>query len=217
MGQQQQEEVRQQADALFEPLIPLLEGLQNPLESQLDETVDRAIASLVVQIAREVIKSELSIKPEHVVGIVNNLFQQLPMTEREVRISLHPQDRALIESGEKLVDNGYQWKLESDEQMSRGGCRIDSPHFSADETVEQRLQQSVKQLFGDLDLELDQPTENGEQPEAVPEEGEEHGQESDAEMHAPEEAVAEVEEVSAASEEGSEPIAPEPSSAQQEP
>ncbi|HIJ22490.1 MAG TPA: hypothetical protein HPP65_01170 [Gammaproteobacteria bacterium] len=149
---QDKEALQQQIDTLFEGLTPLLEGLQSPLENKLDETVNQAIASLAVQVAEQVIKSELKVRPEHVVNVVDNLFQQLPMTEREVRLILHPEDKVLIESGLGFSSNGYQWVMEGDESISRGGCRVVSRNFSADETVEHRLQQSVQQIFGEVDL-----------------------------------------------------------------
>lgn len=151
-GQAQQEQIQQQAEGVLSELEALANALHHPLESQLDETVNEAIATLVVQIAEKVIKQELSIHPEHIVGVVNELFQQLPMTDREVRFHLHPEDKALLESGVQLTAGGFDWKLEEDEAVTRGGCHVESHNFSADEQVEQRLDQAVKQVFGEVAL-----------------------------------------------------------------
>jgi flagellar assembly protein FliH len=147
-GRQQQEAYRAQAEEILSGLEPLVEGLKNPLESQLDETVNRAIATLVHQISTQVIKSELEVHPEHIVTVVQQLFQQLPMTEREVRFYLHPQDKALLEEGVQLSAGAFEWRMEADEEISRGGCHVESHNFSVDETVERRLAHSVRTVFG---------------------------------------------------------------------
>lgn len=147
-GQQQQEHFKQQAEETLSGVDALIQGLLNPLESQLDETVNRAIATLVTQVSSQVIKSELEVNPEHIVTVVKELFQQLPMTEREVRFYLHPEDKALLESGVQLSAGAFQWRMEEDEQITRGGCHVESHNFSVDERVEQRLEQSVRKVFG---------------------------------------------------------------------
>lgn len=153
-GRQQQEAFRIEAEESLNGLNTLIHALQNPLESQLDETVNRAIAMLVTQVSTQVIKSELEVNPEHIVTVVKELFQQLPMTEREVRFHLHPEDKALLESGIQLSAGTFQWQLEEDEQVTRGGCHVESHNFSVDETVEQRLEQSVRKVFGLSQAEL---------------------------------------------------------------
>ena len=147
-GRQQQEAFQAQAEQTLSGLNVLVEALKNPLESQLDETVNRAIATLVNQISTQVIKSELEVNPEHIVTVVQELFQQLPMTEREVRFHLNPEDKALLESGIQLSSGAFEWRMEADEAISRGGCHVESHNFSVDETVEQRLEQSVRKVFG---------------------------------------------------------------------
>ncbi len=160
-GRQQQEAFGAQAEETLNGLNALVHALQNPLENQLDETVNRAIATLVHQVSTQVIKSELEINPEHIVTVVKELFQQLPMTDREVRFHLHPEDKALLESGLQLSSGAFQWRMESDEQIARGGCHVESHNFSVDETVEQRLEQSVRKVFGLSSEELAALNEEG--------------------------------------------------------
>ncbi len=165
-GRQLQQQFQQQADAILSGVVPLIEAMKHPLETQLDETVNHAIATLVVQIARQVVRNELSVNPEHIVDIVKNLFEQLPMTEREVHLHLNPEDKPLLEAAMPLTSGGgFDWSIVEDEQMARGGCHVESRNFSADESVERRLQQSVRQVFG-YDVELDPALEEGVDPEA---------------------------------------------------
>ena len=142
--QQQQAEYAEQ----LQQLEALVSALKNPLESQLDETVNEAIATLVTRISRQVVKNELSVHPEHIVGVVNQLFQEMPMTEREVQFYLHPEDKALLESSMELSTRSFDWKMEGDEEMTRGGCHVESRNFSVDERVEQRMEQAVQKVFG---------------------------------------------------------------------
>jgi len=143
-----QEEGRQQIDQLLQPLQPLVDALQQPLGKELDESILQSIAELVIRISSQVVKGELSVTPEHIQAVVIDLFQHLPMTEREVHLILHPQDRELLEQSNTLSSAGAQYSLETDDSLLRGDCRVESHNFSVDATVEQRLQQAVQQIFG---------------------------------------------------------------------
>lgn len=143
-----QEEGRQQVDQLLSSLQPLVGALQQPLGKELDESILQSIADLVIRITEQVVKGELSVAPEHIHDVIHDLFQHLPMTDREVRLFLHPEDRRLVEEGNVLSSGALQWQLEEDESLTRGGCWVDSRHFSADATVEHRLRQAVEQVFG---------------------------------------------------------------------
>ncbi len=149
--QQHQEQMQQQQqhyDELMAGLEPVVHALKNPLGIELEQTTNLAIATLATNIARQVIKSELTVQPDHIVNVVNQLFEELPLTDREVRFYLHPEDRELVESAEKLFTRGFEWRLESDEALSRGGCHVESHNFSVNETVEERLAHSVNKIFG---------------------------------------------------------------------
>lgn len=188
-GRKQQEQFEQQAAETLTELATLVHALQNPLESQLDDSINHAIATLAIKISRQVIKSELSVHPEHIVTVVNELFQQLPMTEREVRFHLNPEDKTLLESEGQLKANGFDWILEADENISRGGCFVESHNFSADERVEQRLEQAVHKVFGEFPEEaMEIPTADDAEPMRADSEGagREESASSAAEIEQPE-------------------------------
>ncbi len=145
-------EGRQQHDAVLGELRTLVDSLKTPLGSQLDEEIARSIASLVIQISSQVVKSELSLRPEHITDVVNDLFHHMPMTEREVRLYLHPEDRILVEEGMGRSSGGIQWRIEEDENLVRGGCHVESRNFSVEATLEHRLKQAIDQVFGHLNL-----------------------------------------------------------------
>ncbi len=167
-AEQLSQQIRQQAEQALSAVTPLVTSLRQPLEMELDNTVNRAIATLVVQIARQVVRQEMALRPEHIVDVVQHLFQQLPMTDREVRLHLHPEDKVLLEGVAPLIGSGFDWVMEADEEVKRGGCRISSRNFSADESVDNRLEESVRQVFGEVDLPPNSaPAESNKSPEPI--------------------------------------------------
>src|SRR5690606_11056335 len=72
-----------------------LEALSRPL-AQVDDVVHEQIARLALLIARAVVRRELRTDPTQVIGMVRETVALLPASARGVRITLHPEDVALL-------------------------------------------------------------------------------------------------------------------------
>ncbi len=129
-------EVQAQADALRDAVA----ALARPL-AELDDDLEDALATAVVEIARRVIGAELAARPELVRGIVRQAVDALAEGRGGLRLHLHPEDLALLrESG----DSGLEGcELLPDPALSRGGVRADRGPSSTDFTRESRFRAAV--------------------------------------------------------------------------
>jgi flagellar assembly protein FliH len=123
--------------------------LQSAPLAELDESVVQQMAVLASAIARQVVRRELTIQPEQIIGVVRETLALLPSTARNVRVFLHPEDAALV--NERLAETQTEraWTLVEDPMLSRGGCRIQSENSSIDARVEARLSAAIGAALGD--------------------------------------------------------------------
>ncbi|MBT3837298.1 MAG: hypothetical protein HOE55_02275 [Thiotrichales bacterium] len=148
-GREEGEQLAQtESREALKPVEELVEALKNPLENQLSQDVINSIALLVTKVSQQVIQGELTAKPERISDVVNDLFTHLPMTEREVRLRMHPDDMHIIERGEGVASTTINWSVEGDASITRGGCLVESHTFSVDATVESRIEHSLQNVFG---------------------------------------------------------------------
>jgi flagellar assembly protein FliH len=97
-------------------------------------SVGPVLADLAAQIARRIVCHELTVRPE----VINDLVQELmsDVCGHPARLFLHPADAALIRSSS--IDNtiGADTVIVESTQIERGGCRLETPLMSIDATLE---------------------------------------------------------------------------------
>lgn len=138
-----QQELLQQTNYLKQ----IMTTLNTPLEN-LDSDVENDLLSLVITVARQVIRRELKADPEHVIGAVRAALAVLPITDREITLYLNPQDEELVRKGLSLDDESTSWKWVEDPTISRGGCRLETTDTIIDASVEARLESVIHKLLG---------------------------------------------------------------------
>lgn len=126
----------------------ILEFMTQPLRD-LDAEVERQMALLAGAIARQVVRRELRMQPEQIVGVIRETVALLPASSREVRVHLHPDDAALVR--EQLREPGSEaaWNIVEDPVLTRGGCRVTSENSTIDARVEQRIGAAIAAVLGD--------------------------------------------------------------------
>ena len=124
-------------------------GLQSEPLTELDDEVLRQLGQLAGAVARQLVRRELRIQPEQIIAVLRETVALLPVAARDVRISLHPEDAALVRA--RLVEPTAQraWTLVEDPVVTRGGCRIVAENSSIDAQVETRLGAAIVALLGD--------------------------------------------------------------------
>jgi flagellar assembly protein FliH len=145
---QQQQRLLAEAAQQAERVAAIAEHLAQPL-AELDEQVQKQLVALAIAIARQLVRRELKAHPDEIVAVVREVLALLPISAREVRVHVHPEDAALLR--ERLSDTGAAraWSLVEDPIMIRGGCRVTSENSSIDAQVEKRLGTAVAAMLGD--------------------------------------------------------------------
>jgi flagellar assembly protein FliH len=137
-----------QAAQRVQRLGEILDYMARPI-TELDEEVQRQLALLAVAIARQLVRRELKTNPDEVVAVVRETIALLPMSAREVRVHLHPEDAKLVRERLSEVSAERLWSIAEDPLLSRGGCRVTSENSSVDAQLDKRLGAAVVAMLGD--------------------------------------------------------------------
>jgi len=116
----------------------------------LQQEMARALAATAAALARQVLRSELTARPECVTQVAEQALDALLLSARHIVLRVHPDDHALIAAGsaEALAARGA--RLVPDAQVARGGCRLESDIGLVDATVDERWRRAVASLGSDL-------------------------------------------------------------------
>lgn len=136
------DEVRQRIDALDR----LLHGLEAPFE-ELDQQVEIEIVTLVISMVRQLIRREVRLDPGQIVGVVREALGVLPVSARNIRVVLHPEDAVLVREAYTLGAHDQQWQIIEDPVIQRGGCRIQTDTSQIDATLDSRLNSLIAPLL----------------------------------------------------------------------
>src|SRR5882757_1047418 len=101
----------------------IVDALARPL-TQIDQEVEQQLVTLAFAIAKQVVRRELRMDPSQVIAVVRDTVSLLPLSQRNIRVHLHPQDAALLR--ERLAEPTAEqaWSIVEDPVLSRGGCRV---------------------------------------------------------------------------------------------
>ncbi len=123
----------------------LLSELSAPFE-QLDEEVEHALVDLACRIARQVVRRELQTDRAQIVAVAREALHALPVAARDVKLTLHPDDAALLREAMASSGETRSWELNEDPLLTRGGLRIVTATSILDASVEARLDTVIRQL-----------------------------------------------------------------------
>lgn len=128
-------------------LDALMQTLAKPLE-QLDGQVEEELVQLALAVARQLVRRELKTDPGQVLAVVREAMAALPLTARNVRLHLHPEDATLVRETLSVSDNERSWKIVDDPVLTRGGCKVSSDTSQIDASVERRLHNVIANVLG---------------------------------------------------------------------
>lgn len=126
----------------------LLRALSRPFDL-LDESVEKQLIELSIVLVKQLFRREIHINPDHVIGVVREAIQVLPVTSRNVRVHLHPDDAALVRESLRPADGEPAWSIVEDPLQRHGGCRVTTENSFVDASVEARLHAVISRCFGD--------------------------------------------------------------------
>ncbi|MFD2189678.1 flagellar assembly protein FliH [Pistricoccus aurantiacus] len=139
------QELEQQSRQTLAALLPLIESFNQAL-AQRDEKIADSLVELALATGHQLAGEALKETPEQIVEIVRELLHLEPALSGHPRLRLHPQDLTLVKDimEQELATLG--WRLQADDQLTRGGCRVTSDSGELDATWEQRCAGVMEQI-----------------------------------------------------------------------
>ena len=120
----------------------LMTGLQQSLDS-VDQQVANRLLATAVEIASQILRQSLRVKPELLLPVVREAVATLYPHGGHPALFAHPDDAALIRThlGEQLAHNN--WRIIDDASLSAGGCRVEVGASEVDATLETRWRRVI--------------------------------------------------------------------------
>ncbi len=133
--------------AKAEKMDELMSALNTPFK-ELDEQVERELISLTISMVRQLVRREVKSNPEQIIGVVREALALLPVSSRNVRLVLHPEDAKLVREIFEVSDKDLVWTILEDPVLERGGCKVTTDTSQIDATLESRLVAMITTLLG---------------------------------------------------------------------
>lgn len=132
-----QAQAEQMAHYMNEQVGALVNTMQERLDA-LEQQLAGRVAGVALELARQVVRSELAERPELVVEVAEEALSAMLSSARQITLRLHPEDHAVVHGqlSELLQTRGA--RLVADPSVTRGGCLVDSDIALVDATVESR-------------------------------------------------------------------------------
>jgi len=112
----------------------------------LHQTMARALAVTATQLARQMVRSELSTRPGLVVAVAQEAIDTLLLSARHITVRVNPDDHALVAQGAAEVLAARGARLLSDATVTRGGCVVESDIGAIDASIENRWRRTAAVL-----------------------------------------------------------------------
>lgn len=120
--------------------------MSNPQHArkEIDQHVAEQLLATAVEIANQVLRHSLKIKPELILPVVREAIATLHPHLGHPALFAHPDDAALIRSqlGEQLAHNN--WRIIEDASLTAGGCAVELGASEIDATLKPAGDASLK-------------------------------------------------------------------------
>ena len=138
---QAQAEAMGRAEALR--LAQTVENLERCI-AELNQRVADDLLALSIEVARQVVRQAVDVKPELLLGVVREALQQLPLLH--AAIHLHPDDASLVRlrAGDQLAHAGH--RIHDDPKLQRGDVIIEAGGSHLDASLAARWRRIVEGL-----------------------------------------------------------------------
>jgi flagellar assembly protein FliH len=119
--------------------------------TEADETIASDVLELALQLARGMVRTAFTVRPELIIPVVRQAVDYLPSLQQPALLVLHPEDALLIQGsiGPELEKSG--WRIVQDGAIARGGCRVDTASNQIDAQIASRWQRLSQALGKDID------------------------------------------------------------------
>jgi flagellar assembly protein FliH len=129
----------------------LLEAFDRQL-CEVDREAAQALAQTAVQLARQVLRTELQQRPELVAQVAGEAVNAVMLSARHIAVQVHPQDLPLVAEGAAEALQARGARLQANPAVERGGVLVFSDVGAIDARIASRWAQAAAALGSDLPL-----------------------------------------------------------------
>lgn len=128
-----------EAERLASAVVSLEQAL-----TEFDQQVADELLALATEIARQVVREEITARPDVILKVVQEALAQLP--HQHATVFLHPDDASLVRThiGEALSHAGH--RLLEDPRLNPGDCILESGSSQTDATLATRWRRVTETL-----------------------------------------------------------------------
>ena len=126
----------------------LLDSVGNALDA-LQQRMAQALAATATELARQIVRGELTARPELVAAVAGEALDTLLLSARHIALRVHPNDLALVAQGAGEVLAARGARLLPDAAVTRGGCVVESDLGVIDAGIETRWRRAAAALGQD--------------------------------------------------------------------
>lgn len=112
----------------------------------LEDDMAASVARIAVELARQVVRSELETRPDLIARVAHDAVEALQLSARHVRVRVHPDDFDLVHDGAGRELEAREAQLIPDTDVTRGGVKVDADIASVDATLAARWLQAVSAI-----------------------------------------------------------------------
>ena len=123
----------------------LVTGIAESIARMEREMAD-TLVKVAVDLARQIVRESIAVRPEIVVPLIGDALAGIARTVDPGAVYVHPDDLPIVEErmGEALSHAG--WRPFADDQVARGGCRLEFAGGQVDATIATRWARVMAQL-----------------------------------------------------------------------
>jgi len=129
----------------------ILSSIQSQFESQ-KQSLAETIPDIVLTLAQAVIQEELSQGSEHIVKLVEEALNALPLDSGDVKIEVNPDDLPFIEAA--IEQGKFEGRVVENMSIEAGGCEVHTRYSSVNFGLSDRWKTIEKQYRQQIQLAL---------------------------------------------------------------
>jgi flagellar assembly protein FliH len=145
LQQQMADFLANQAQTSAQGLAEIFSAAQSEL-TRSRQVVAQGVLELACELARQVVRQELSVKPNVMLPVIREAVELLDIEHQSAVVRMHPSDLAMLEVPLTAELAGLSLALRADPTLEPGGCVVESAGMVVDATLQRRWQRAVATL-----------------------------------------------------------------------
>ena len=130
----------------------LLDAFDEQLGS-IDAEIAQQVAATAMQLARQVLRTELITRPELVAQVATEAVNAVMLSARHISVQVHPLDLPLVAEGAEEALQARRARLMANPSIQRGGVLVQSEVGAIDARIASRWAQAATAMGSTLPLE----------------------------------------------------------------